>query len=218
MVAPFSLADRGGRLSLRQQRCFRLNRRYASRGDRRGLRGSGVENLPGGRDLGPSAIAKFAMSAGLGLADIQGRGRPVDPPNETMFPGVIVRPCVGRAVAGEADLGQRVVSVGQHAERANVVWFHGGGTQTWSTADFIQSLAGPSKSPGACRSFVAAIIVWRRMSDDLPTPRPTLRSRYACVLVWCKAINADLQAIIEAGRGDVPLKDLKFRCAQSAAG
>jgi hypothetical protein len=39
---------------------------------------------------------------------------------------------------------------------------------------------------------------------------------------WCGArpatINADLQAIIEAGRGDVPLKDLKFRCAQSAAG
>jgi hypothetical protein len=25
---------------------------------------------------------------------------------------------------------------------------------------------------------------------------------------------ADLQAIIDAGRGDVPVKDLKFRCAK----
>jgi hypothetical protein len=25
------------------------------------------------------------------------------------------------------------------------------------------------------------------MPDDLPTPRSTLRSRYARVLVWCKA-------------------------------
>jgi hypothetical protein len=38
------------------------------------------------------------------------------------------------------------------------------------------------------------------------------------VLVWRKACYhqapADLQAIIDGGRGDVPLKDLKFRCAQ----
>jgi len=38
------------------------------------------------------------------------------------------------------------------------------------------------------------------------------------VLVWCKACHhqgpADLQAIIDRGLGDRPLKDLKFRCAQ----
>jgi len=42
--------------------------------------------------------------------------------------------------------------------------------------------------------------------DDLPTPRSTLRSRYTCVLVWCKSCRhqreADLQALIDAGRGD----------------
>jgi hypothetical protein len=36
------------------------------------------------------------------------------------------------------------------------------------------------------------------------------------VLVWCKACQqqapADLQAIVDAGQGDRPLKDLKFRC------
>jgi hypothetical protein len=38
------------------------------------------------------------------------------------------------------------------------------------------------------------------------------------VLVWCKAchhqVPADLEAIIDAGQGDRPLKDLKFRCAK----
>jgi hypothetical protein len=51
-----------------------------------------------------------------------------------------------------------------------------------------------------------------------PTVRSTHRAGYLCVLVWCKACHhqapADLQAIIDGGRGDVPLKDLKFRCAQ----
>jgi hypothetical protein len=36
--------------------------------------------------------------------------------------------------------------------------------------------------------------------------------------VWCKARHheapADLQGILDAGRGDVPIKDLRFRCAQ----
>ena len=36
--------------------------------------------------------------------------------------------------------------------------------------------------------------------------------------MWCKACHhrapADLQAIIDAGRGDVPLKDLRFRCTK----
>ena len=53
--------------------------------------------------------------------------------------------------------------------------------------------------------------------DDLPTPRSTLRSRYACVLVWCKACRrqreAELQALMGAGRGDVPLIKLRFRCS-----
>jgi hypothetical protein len=50
------------------------------------------------------------------------------------------------------------------------------------------------------------------MRDDhheLPTPRTTLRTGYVRVLVWCKACrhrrDADLQALIDAGRGDVPL-------------
>jgi hypothetical protein len=53
--------------------------------------------------------------------------------------------------------------------------------------------------------------------DDLPTPRSTLRSRYARVLVWCKAcrhqVDADLQALVDADRGDVPLIELRFRCS-----
>ena len=55
------------------------------------------------------------------------------------------------------------------------------------------------------------------MPDDLPTPRSTLRSRYVRVLVWCKACrheaDADLQALVDAGRGDVPLIKLRFRCS-----
>ena len=37
-------------------------------------------------------------------------------------------------------------------------------------------------------------------------------------MVWCKACHhqapADLRAIIAVGRGDRPIKDLKFRCAR----
>ena len=37
------------------------------------------------------------------------------------------------------------------------------------------------------------------------------------VLVWCKACcrqaDADLQALVAAGRGDVPLIRLRFRCS-----
>jgi hypothetical protein len=35
------------------------------------------------------------------------------------------------------------------------------------------------------------------------------------VLVWCACQRqdfADLQAVVDAGRGDVPIRDLKFRC------
>ena len=45
-----------------------------------------------------------------------------------------------------------------------------------------------------------------------------LPQSWLCLLVWCKACHheapADLQALVDAGRGDVPIKDLKFRCAQ----
>jgi hypothetical protein len=44
------------------------------------------------------------------------------------------------------------------------------------------------------------------------------QSGWLCLLVWCKACHhqapADLQALADAGRGDVPVKDLRFRCAQ----
>jgi hypothetical protein len=57
------------------------------------------------------------------------------------------------------------------------------------------------------------------VTDDLPTARNTLpKDAWLCLFVWCKACfhrgPADLQAIIDAGQGDKPLKDLKFRCAK----
>jgi hypothetical protein len=56
------------------------------------------------------------------------------------------------------------------------------------------------------------------MTDDLPTARTHLQAGWLVVLVWRKACfhpaPADLQAIIDRGRGDVPLKDLKFRCTK----
>ena len=57
------------------------------------------------------------------------------------------------------------------------------------------------------------------MADDdtFPTPRSTLRVGYVEVRIWCTACRhraaADLQALVDTGRGDVPLKDLRFRCA-----
>jgi hypothetical protein len=55
------------------------------------------------------------------------------------------------------------------------------------------------------------------MSDALPIPRSTLRVGYVYVRVWCTPCRhqapADLQALVDAGHGDVPLKDLRFRCS-----
>jgi hypothetical protein len=55
------------------------------------------------------------------------------------------------------------------------------------------------------------------VTDRLPTARSTEGAGYVCVLVWCKACRhqapADLPAIIAAGKGDVPLIQLRFRCA-----
>jgi len=55
------------------------------------------------------------------------------------------------------------------------------------------------------------------MTDGFPTARSMLRQdSWLCLLVKCTACHhqapADLRAIIAAGRGDRPLKDLRFRC------
>jgi hypothetical protein len=51
----------------------------------------------------------------------------------------------------------------------------------------------------------------------LPTPRSTLRDSSERVLVWCKACrhqaDADLQRLVDTGRGDVPLIHLKCCCS-----
>jgi hypothetical protein len=58
----------------------------------------------------------------------------------------------------------------------------------------------------------------RRYDDTLPTARTTLRTGCVRVLVFCNSCrhqaDANLQAIIDAGRGDVPLTELQFRCSQ----
>jgi hypothetical protein len=51
--------------------------------------------------------------------------------------------------------------------------------------------------------------------NGLPTARTTLRARYVSLLVWCKGgcqhqAHADLQKLIDTGRGDVPLTRLRF--------
>ena len=60
------------------------------------------------------------------------------------------------------------------------------------------------------------------MADNLPTARTMLpNDGWLCLWVWCEACDhgapADLQAIIDAGRGDVPVKDLKFRCTSCSS-
>ena len=54
------------------------------------------------------------------------------------------------------------------------------------------------------------------MTDDLPTLRSTLQSRLR-VVVRCMACRhrsyADLQKLVEIGRGDVPLIKLRYRCS-----
>jgi hypothetical protein len=60
--------------------------------------------------------------------------------------------------------------------------------------------------------------ITRQCYHSLPPPRTTLRARYVALLVWCKGgcqhqAHADLQALIEQGRGDVPLTSLRFRCS-----
>jgi hypothetical protein len=55
------------------------------------------------------------------------------------------------------------------------------------------------------------------MSDAPSTPRTTLRCRYVRVLLTCWSCkhqrDADLVRLIAAGRGDTPLVQLRWRCA-----
>ena len=58
------------------------------------------------------------------------------------------------------------------------------------------------------------------MNDTaLPTARSMLpNDSWLCLSVRCRGCLhqalAELQAIVDAGRGDVPLKDLRFRCTE----
>jgi hypothetical protein len=57
---------------------------------------------------------------------------------------------------------------------------------------------------------------------ELPTQRTALAARYVRVLVFCRSCHhqcdADLQALVDAGRGDVPLTHLRFRRGQCRTG
>jgi hypothetical protein len=54
-----------------------------------------------------------------------------------------------------------------------------------------------------------------------PATRTTLAARYVRVLVFCNSCcrqaDADLQAIVDASRGDAPLTELRFRCRAGRA-
>ena len=58
----------------------------------------------------------------------------------------------------------------------------------------------------------------RSYDDGLPTASTTLRTGYVRVLVFCNSCrhqaDPDLYALVESGRGDVPLTELPFRCSQ----
>jgi hypothetical protein len=61
----------------------------------------------------------------------------------------------------------------------------------------------------------------REMTDDLPTARTMAPTGFR-VHVWCKAcrhsLDADLDALIGSGKGDVPLVQLKWQCARCRSG
>jgi hypothetical protein len=54
-------------------------------------------------------------------------------------------------------------------------------------------------------------------AHELPTPRSTLQARYVAVLLTCRSClrnrNADLEALVADGRGDMPLIELRWRCS-----
>ena len=74
------------------------------------------------------------------------------------------------------------------------------------------------------RSLIACCAGSSRQSSDLtddtslPTPRTTLKASYVRVLLTCWSCkhqcDADLQGLVDGGRGDVPLIRLRWRCAE----
>lgn len=62
----------------------------------------------------------------------------------------------------------------------------------------------------------------RADQHELPAPRTTLRTGYVRVRVWCKSCrrqrDADLQSLVDAGKGDIPLIHLRFRCSNCGSG
>jgi hypothetical protein len=59
------------------------------------------------------------------------------------------------------------------------------------------------------------------MTDDLPTARTMAPTGFR-IHVWCKAcrhsVDADLDALIRAGKGDIPLVQLRWQCARCRSG
>src|SRR4051794_20392175 len=85
----------------------------------------------------------------------------------------------------------------------------------------VLPLGDPGEQAGdfGCHGVVTPLGLQQMRADhhELPTPRTTLRTGYVRVLVWCKACrhrrDADLQGPDRRRRGDVPLVELRFRCA-----
>jgi hypothetical protein len=53
-------------------------------------------------------------------------------------------------------------------------------------------------------------------ASPLPTPRSILAAQYLRLRLTCRVCShrttADLQGLADGGRGDVPVKELRFRC------
>jgi hypothetical protein len=86
-----------------------------------------------------------------------------------------------------------------------------GGPYGHSGAAIVVSSAAPSFCP---LSRTVAL----RSGMSLPTPRSTLRAAYVRLHLTCRAClrqhDADLEALIASGRGDVPLIRLRWRCSE----
>src|SRR4051812_44480591 len=69
----------------------------------------------------------------------------------------------------------------------------------------------PAPAPSALDAW------WGPAAGPLPTPRTMLQARVLRLRVRCEACghhrDADLQALVDRGRGDVLLIQLKFRCS-----
>ena len=80
-----------------------------------------------------------------------------------------------------------------------------------------------TSTPEAYRGRVTTGSVFRSMTDDLPTARTMQpQSAWLCLLLWYKACYhqapADLQALVDAGHGDMRLSRLRFRSPSASAG